>query len=296
MTTEVLGQYSFSEIPLAEGLPLMLNAGGVPAILSGSTLEFPIAGSGPVGRLYLDTTLNRFYRDTGTEWIDLTPSQLLNGTVGQLTVVPGTNVTPSVISLSSNPILPGTEGFVPPTGTTLQRPLVAITGEQRYNTVLKRSEEYTGSNWQRTGGGILQVVTGDILNLTGTVTVPLDNTTPLVTEGFQIFTATITPTSTTSRISVEFVITSASSAANNTIIASLFNDTTNLGSIAARTSTANTTVNMAFSKTFQTGSLAPAILSVRLGAALAGTTYCNSAGTATLGGSLRTTYTITEFE
>lgn len=296
MTTEVLGQYLFSDIPLVDGKPVMINIGGVPAFSAGSTLELPAAGTGPIGALYLDTTLNRFYRDTGVEWIDLSPTQVLNGTAGQLTVVPGTNVTPTVISLANNITLPGTEGFIPPSGTTLQRPLVPAVGEQRYNTTLKKSEEFTGSNWQPAGGGVLQTITGNIPALTGTVIVPLDNTTPLITEGFQIFTTTITPTSTTSKFLVEFVITTASSAANNTIIASVFNGTTNIGAIAARTSTASTAMNMTFSKTFNTGTLAPIVLSARLGAALAGTTYCNSTGTSTLGGVLTTTYIITEFE
>lgn len=296
MTTEVLGQYNFSEVPLAGGDPLMLNSGGVPAFLAGSTLDLPLPGTGPEGRIYLDTTVNRFYRDDGVSWIDLTPLMLLNGTAGELNVVPGTNVTPSIISLAPNLVMPGTEGFVPPKGATLNRPLAPALGEQRFNTTLERSEEYNGSNWQPTGGGNLQMITGSIGSATGTTTVPLDNTSPLATEGFQIWTTTFTPQSATSRVRVEFVVTGASSSNNNTLIISAFSATTNIGSVAARTGTANTAMNVVFSKTFTPGSTLPITISARMGGANAGTVYCNTVGSITLGGALLTTYTITEYE
>lgn len=47
-----------------------------------------------------------------------------------------------------NPVLPGTAGFVPPTGTTAQRSGAPLPGEQRFNTTLVSMEYYTGTIWK----------------------------------------------------------------------------------------------------------------------------------------------------
>ena len=56
----------------------------------------------------------------------------VQGTTNQITVTVTNNV--ATVSLSSNPIIPGTEGITIPGGTTVQRPTNPIAGTLRFNT------------------------------------------------------------------------------------------------------------------------------------------------------------------
>lgn len=184
-----------------------------------------------------------------------------------------------------------------PTGTTAQRPGSPTAGMMRFNTSLKRSEEYNGSTWAPTGGLVLQMVTGTIAAGSGTTTVPLDNTAPTNTEGWQIWTQSFTPISATSRITVEFTITTSHSIATGTNICSVFAGSTNIGCAASRTdSAANTAACISVQVIHTPGSTAAITFSARLGNPTAGTSYCNQIGTTTLGGALVTQYTITEVQ
>jgi hypothetical protein len=293
MTTEVLGSFSFAETPTVGGSPVLLNAGGITSISADITANRPAAGI--AGRIFLDTTLNKFYLDDGAVWIDLTSVPLIDGTANQITVVDGTNVTPSVVSIADNPILPGTASFRPPSGTTAQRP-VGVAGDMRFNSTNALLEKYTGAYWGPLGL-VLQQVTGTIAAASGTTTVPLDNTAPTSTEGWQIFTQAFTPISATSRIIIEFGITSSHSAGTGTNILSLFAGTTNIGTVAGRTdSAANTAVPLRQKKVYAPGSTAAITFSARLGNPTAGTSYCNQIGANTLGGTLVSNYIITEVE
>ncbi len=293
MTTEVLGSFSFSETPDVGGQAVMLNAGGVTSISADTTANRPAAGI--AGRVFLDTTTNRFYRDDGAAWIDLTAVPLIDGTAGQITVVDGTNITASVVSIADNPVLPGTASFRPPSGTTAQRP-AGVAGDVRFNSTNAQLEKYTGAYWGPLGL-VLQQVVGNIPASSGTTTVPLDNTAPTSTEGWQIFTQAFTPISATSRIIIEFGITSSHSANTGTNICSLFAGTTNIGSVAGRTdSVANTAVSLHILRVHTPASTAAITFSARLGNPTNGTSYCNQVGTKTLGGTLASSFIITEVE
>ena len=292
MTTEVLGQHVFSEVPTVLGTEVMLNGGGIPVFSSGDTASFPAAGI--AGQIYLDITVNRFYRDTGSAWIDLTPLLLLDGTANQINVVDGTNVTASIVSLAPNLIMPGTEGFVPPSGTTAQRPATPVAGQSRFNTSFGWNEEFDGSNWAPMGR-VIQCVTGTIAAASGTTAIPLDNTLPLSTEGIQIWTQSFTPLSTSSRIIINFSIHASNSGSNTTPIVCVFDGTTNIGATAGRIPTANTGTVLSINKVYAPGSITPITFSARLGCQ-AGTTYCNRIGNTTLGGALVSNYIITEIQ
>jgi len=54
------------------------------------------------------------------------------------------------------------------------------------------------------GGKILQVLKQDAAKQTGTTTIPHDTSTPLITEGTEVATLTITPEATSSKVKVEF--------------------------------------------------------------------------------------------
>lgn len=201
MTTEVLGKYTFSQVPDVAGNDLLLNAGGIPTMASGDTASRPAAGN--TGALYLDTTLNIFYRDNGASWDAIGAGSSVVGTTNQITVTGG------VVAIATDPILPGTGAFQPPTGTTAQRPIAPAAGYSRFNTTLGRTEEFNGAVWQPAGGVVLQHAYGSIPASTGTTAIPFDNTAPTSTEGTQIWTYTFTPISTTSKIVITFSVTHA---------------------------------------------------------------------------------------
>jgi hypothetical protein len=293
MTTEILGKLSFAQTPDVNGDEVMLNAGGVPQILSGTTAARPSAIL--VGQLYLDTTLNKWYRDNGSSWDDLTPVPLINGTSNQVLVTPGTNVTPAIVALANDVILPGTAGFRPPVGTTAQRLVLPSAGDTRFNSSLTRMEEFNGSIW-KPQGIVLQVVAGSIAAASGTALIPLDNTLPLNTEGWQIWTNTFTPLSATSKVLIQFSVTVSNSASTATNICSVFAGSTNLAVTATRSGIANAGDQLVMNLVFQPGSTAAVVLSARLGGSAAGTSYCNQIGTTTLGGGLVTEYIITEIQ
>jgi hypothetical protein len=293
MTTEVLGKYTFSETPDVLGADVLLNSGGVPAILSDITANRPTAGTGPVGRIFLDTTLSRFYRDNGASWDDLTPVLLLDGTANQTVVVDGTNVTPSVVSIADNPIIPGTGGMVIPVGTTAQRG-ASTAGNVRQNSTLAYAETYNGTVWQPLGR-VLQVVSGNIAAQTATNSqTPLDATTPLSTEGTQIWTTSVTPISASSRLVVSYSLTHVHATNTRTQITALFNGTTNIGSMATICASGGAQYNSSHQVVFSPGSTATITISCRVGSNGNGTWYINSGATNTLGGSMVTQYTIME--
>jgi hypothetical protein len=292
--TDVLGKISFLEAPDVNGAALMINGGGVPVILSGITSARPTAGTGDIGRLYLDITTNTFYRDNGASWDNLSPTSTISGTTNQITVVPGTNVTPTVISLANNVVMPGLAGYVPPTGATADRPLAPVDGQSRYNTTLGYSEVYSNAAWIPEGR-VIQVVTGSIAASSGTVTIPLDNTTPLITEGNQIWTQAFTPLTTVSRITIRFSITAASSATSRIMILAVFAGSTCISASAQTTAaTIGAAANLSMGVAHNPGSTAPITFSARLGSSAAGTAYCNQTNAATLGGAFVTEYTIME--
>lgn len=290
MPQEVLGKISFLETPDVLGTDVLLNGGGVPSIISGSLAARPSASI--TGRLYLDTTNNVFYRDNGTSWDNLTALVQVSGTTNQISVTPAVVGTPAIIGLANNPVLPGTGGVVINSGTTAQRPGAPSAGTLRLNSTLASEEMYYGSEW-RPMGKVLQAVSGSIAASSGTNNVPLDNTPPTSSEGNLIWTQTFTPVSANSTILVAFMVTSACSSGTANIILSTFAGSTNIGSTAARNTSANQAVNISYRMVHTPGSTATITFTARLGAT-AGTTYCNLVGANTLGGALTSDYSIME--
>ena len=86
---------------------------------------------------------------TGT---DTWTTRSLTAVTNQIAIVnpSGTGGNPQ-IALAANPIMPGTEGFVPPVGTTAQRAASPDLGETRFNTTTNRPEFWDGSEWQTMG-------------------------------------------------------------------------------------------------------------------------------------------------
>jgi len=99
------------------------------------------------------------------------------GTLNQIDVSNG-NTSP-VIGLASNPIIPGTDSVIVPSGTTAQR--TGSNGALRYNTTSAVFEGYANGAWGSitTGTGVTSVATGTGLTggpITSTGTISIDVT------------------------------------------------------------------------------------------------------------------------
>lgn len=90
-----LGSTNFLDTPTVNLVDVMLNGGGVPMIQSGTVN--PAAGT--IGRLFLNTSTNILYRDTGTVLTPIMPSllQVVEGAINSASsnnIIPYDNTTP----------------------------------------------------------------------------------------------------------------------------------------------------------------------------------------------------------
>ena len=235
MTTEVLGKLSFLEVPNVNGADVLLNAGGVPSFASGPTINLPSAGI--EGRVYIDTTTLTILRDNGTSWDSISgSSSSVSGTANQI-VTTGSN--PTIISIASNAILPGSEGIVLPSGPISSRPTTPTAGQLRYNTELRAAEHYQPNIWVKTSG-VIEKGVADV-NLTGTGENDLMNfTVPAGTLG----------TDGIIRITINSTILNSSGSNRNYIIRVRFGGTVLFQDTTANQSTGTTcglTINLYFS-------------------------------------------------
>lgn len=216
---QVLGTQTFLSTPDVNGTPVLLNGGGTPQITTGTTAARPAFGN--AGDLYVDTTTNNIYRDTGTSWDNLSSGKLLQMVSGAIAATSGTT----------------------------------------------------------------QIVTA--------VTA-----TPTITDGFQIWSTTFTPISATSRICVEFYITSSHGNAARPVIVSCFAGSTNIGSVATYMATANVAYPIGMSVVYSPGSTSTITISARAGAVGTGTLTVGryNGTTNTLGGAASTEFTIMEIQ
>lgn len=157
-----------------------------------------------------------------------------------------------------------------------------------------------GTGWKtisRGGGGPLQVVFGTTSNLvTGTSSIPMDDSVPQQTEGVEVLTVSITPKSSTSYLLVEATSFAAHST-NSDITFALFRDTTS-GAIAATMGTPSASDKCQeghLVARVSSGSIASTTFKLRIGSNGAGTLSVNGrAGARLFGGVAATTITITE--
>ena len=105
----------------------------------------------------LGTFLQQLVSQTGTGLLALqsgVPAKItLQGTTNQISIANGDGATDPVISIASNPIIPGTGSITVPNGTGAQRS--GSFGAFRYNTNLQQFEGFTNTGWNQfslTGG------------------------------------------------------------------------------------------------------------------------------------------------
>jgi hypothetical protein len=87
----------------------------------------------------------------------------ITGTANQIDVVDGNGSGNPIISIASNPVLPGTESVTIPVGTTAQRPSPATNGDIRYNTTTALFEGFLNGSWSSfaSGSGVTSVGSGN---------------------------------------------------------------------------------------------------------------------------------------
>ena len=154
---------------------------------AGTTAQRPAV---PVnGDIRYNTDTTRFEIYAGSSWTTIGAGDgtvtNVGGTVGQITVANGT--TTPVVSIATNPVIPGTGSISVPAGGTAARPGTPTNGMIRYNTDSLVFEGYLNNAWTAfasSGVGVLTVNTGTGLTggpITSTGTISIDNTT--VTAG-----------------------------------------------------------------------------------------------------------------
>jgi len=158
----------------------------------GTSVNRPVA---PVnGMIRYNTTTARFEGYQGGAWVTAGSGDgtvtTVTGTADQITVVNGT--TTPIISLASNPIVPGTASMTLPVGSTATRP-VGSNGMIRYNTDIGLFEGYVNGSWQTiaAGSGVTSVATGTGLlggPITSTGTITIDTTVVATLTGTQTLT------------------------------------------------------------------------------------------------------------
>lgn len=156
-----------------------------PIIPGTGSINVPVGNTaqraGGAGSLRFNSQLDQFEVTTdGVTWVALTTGgagnvSSVNGTTNEIVASPTTgNV---VVSIASNPVLPGTAEVVLPTGTTGQRGSTA--GGMRFNTQLSEIElTNDGTNWYpvSTGNNTVNSVSGTAnrITVTGTNNVVID--------------------------------------------------------------------------------------------------------------------------
>jgi hypothetical protein len=149
---------------------------------AGTTAQRPAV---PVnGDIRYNTDTSRFEIYAGSSWTTIGAGDgtvtSVSGTAGQITVANGTT-TPQ-ISITTNPVLPGTGSVTVPAGGTAARSASPVNGMIRYNTDSALFEGYLNGAWTSfasAGVGVLSINTGTGLTggpITSTGTISLDNT------------------------------------------------------------------------------------------------------------------------
>jgi hypothetical protein len=130
-------------------------------------------------------------------------------------------------------IFPGVACVMVPVGTSAERPTSPMDGMLRYNSDTSSFEVCEGGAWSGiTGGGgkVVSSASGTIASITSTTNIPLDDTTPLVTEGAEVASLAITPASATHSVKVEAAFTFGNGDTATDAIACIFRDSTCIAS------------------------------------------------------------------
>lgn len=215
----------------------------------------------------------------------------LTATANQTTITNGAGSI--TVGLASNPVIPGTAGMVPPSGTTAQR--VDAAGSTRYNSTFNMLEYFNGTSWRLMSGVVIQKLTGAVPAGNTATLITLGNTAPLITDGAQAWSRAITPKVVTSVVDIRCNFVVDVDTNGRQVVAALFRGTTCIFSTVTNISSSGHGSNMSVAFTDTPGTTSAVTYSMRIGGATATTVYwaSNSAGN-TMGGTFAGAYSLEE--
>ncbi len=135
------------------------------------------------------------------------------------------------IGLVNDLVLPGTGSVTVPIGTTAQRTVGPQNGAMRFNTSINKFEFYQSGVWtaalNAVAPGVIpaqmtQLLTGQVPGITGSNTIPFDNTTPSASNGMLLFTRSITTSAPAARLMISFPYWIDVASPNTTVITQVF--------------------------------------------------------------------------
>jgi hypothetical protein len=130
---------------------------------------------------------------------------------------------------------------------------------------------------------------------TVTATIPVNNTIPVITQGTEIISVTITPKNTTDRLRVRFNMVGSPGAADNPIVLAFLNSTTNAIAAAAFTASSAFLTAYPLVTEFVPGSTSPQTIHIRVGTGSGASLFINgNAGGQIFGGVMQTTLLVEE--
>lgn len=229
-------------------------------IQRGTAAAQPAATTVPVGTIYFQTDTFFVQRSNGTTW-DTFSAVLLVGDSGA----------------------GGTRGLVP----------APAAGDAAANKFLKAD-----GTWQTAGAGkLIQVVNTQTSAVqTGSTTIPFDDTIPQNTEGNQVMTLAITPTSATNKLKIEVTVFVTADSGTPWLIAALFQDSTAnaLAADALFTSTATAGGTITFTHYMTSGTTSSTTFKVRVGCSAGNITFNGQSTARRFGGVIVSSITISE--
>lgn len=212
--------------------------------------------------------------DSGSATANTTTDSFdIGGTANQITTTISGDAL--VAALADNTQIPGSEGINVPSGTTGERPVSPATGDMRFNTTTNTYEAWDGTQWvtfgAAAGSGVKEILFGQLSHLSGTTQTPYDNTPPLITEGSQFFSQSVTTTTSGGRIVIWFSSITSVSNANRTITIGLYRDGTLVGVTAIGSPSSNAPVTTTFIVVDEPGAAGTYTYSGRIGISAGGT-------------------------
>lgn len=206
-------------------------------------------------------------------------TRTIQGTTNQIDVANGSGATANpIISIAPNVILPGTGALTIPTGTTAQRPTSPTVGQMRYNTTTGYYEVWNGTMWLNlstsiAGNGVREILYGQLAHLSGTSVIPYDNTPPLIDEGTEFFSRSITIDRVGQKIVMWFSTIVSISNSGRVATISLFRGSTLIGVTAAAVASTNAPTTVTFIVADEPPAVGTYTYSGRIGVSASATWY-----------------------
>lgn len=146
----------------------------------------------------------------------------------------------------------------------------------------------------QTTNTVLSMISTNIAPSSGTTIIPYDATAPLSTEGTQLWTTTVTPTSATSKYLFSFSTFVSAGNSNRYITVALFRDTTCISVATQHAATSGAPYILTLTETDVADGTNPITYSLRIGASSTTTWYSGQTNTGRFAGVGTTNISITE--